>query len=125
MKKLPLLLAGFLLLGTACERDTANDAFAQCIADSGAHFYGAFWCPHCKDQKALFGDSVSLLPYVECDENGANYDGEACKANGVVQYPTWVFADGRKETGTLSFDELSEYSSCPLPGNESVMVKPD
>ena len=30
------------------------DGFAQCLKDKGATFYGAFWCPHCKAQKALF-----------------------------------------------------------------------
>jgi hypothetical protein len=24
------------------------DDFAKCIKDSGAMFYGAFWCPHCQ-----------------------------------------------------------------------------
>ncbi len=125
MKKLVFLLAGFALLSIACERDATNDAFAQCINDSGAAFYGSFTCPHCADQKKMFGDSVDLLPYVECNENSKDADLAACDANGVVKWPTWVFADGRKEEGVLSFEELSEYTSCPLPANESVMVKPD
>lgn len=123
MKKLLafLFVASFALLG--CARDTSYDAFATCIADSGATFYGAYWCPHCADQKKEFGDSADLLPYVECDANGENADLNACSAAGVTQYPTWVFADGTKVTGVQSFDELHEATSCPLPGDESVMLK--
>ncbi|MCX6753767.1 MAG: hypothetical protein NTV03_01795 [Candidatus Nomurabacteria bacterium] len=28
------------------------DGFAQCLKTGGAEFYGAFWCPHCQEQKA-------------------------------------------------------------------------
>lgn len=123
MKKLlaMLMLASFAILG--CARDTVNDAFATCIDNSGATFYGAFWCPHCADQKEEFGDSKDLLPYVECDPGGKNANPEACAAAGVEQYPTWIFADGTKVTGVQSFQELSEATSCPLPGEESVMLK--
>jgi hypothetical protein len=30
------------------------DLFAQCLKDKDAKFYGAFWCPHCQNQKAMF-----------------------------------------------------------------------
>ena len=30
---------------------------AERVADSGAVFYGASWCPHCQEQKAMFGAS--------------------------------------------------------------------
>ena len=55
------------------------DAFAQCLKDKGAIFYGAFWCPHCQNQKAMFGKSVQFLPYVECstpDGNGQTQEGK-------------------------------------------------
>lgn len=124
MKKLALLFLSLLVL-TACggPRDTTNDAFAKCIADSGTVFYGAFWCPHCQDQKKEFGDSKDLLPYVECDPNGAGYDAAACKANNIVSYPTWIFPDGTKTTGLQTFEELGEATSCALPGQESIMLK--
>jgi len=122
MKKLlsfSFLLA-FLLLG--CARDTTYDVLTQCINDSGAKFYGAYWCPHCKDQKAEFGDSVDLLPYIECDPNGKNSEADTCKKEGVKSYPTWKFPDGTIKTGVLTLDELSTLTSCPLPGEESIMI---
>ena len=40
------------------------DAFAVCLKDKGAVFYGAFWCSHCQANKKMFGTSEKLLPYV-------------------------------------------------------------
>ncbi|MBI2035942.1 MAG: hypothetical protein HYT12_04685 [Candidatus Liptonbacteria bacterium] len=42
------------------------DDFALCLKEKGVVFYGAFWCPHCQNQKKLFGKSQKLLPYLEC-----------------------------------------------------------
>lgn len=121
MRKFLSLSLFSLLLLTACERDTTYDTFATCIADSDAVFYGAFWCPHCADQKALFGDSVDLLPYVECDANGKNPQVQVCKNEGVESYPTWKFSDGTVKTGLVSLEDLSDLTSCPLPGEESIL----
>lgn len=116
-----LFLASLLLLG--CERDTTYDNFATCIADSGAEFYGAFWCPHCSDQKKLFSDSSDLLPYIECDVNGKDSQYELCKEEGIEGYPTWKFPDGTVKNGLVSLEDLSDLTSCPLPGEESIMVQ--
>lgn len=124
MKKLLSISMLLLTLGlAACERDISNDAFAQCIADSGAKFYGAFWCPHCADQKKEFGDSKDLLPYVECAAEGKNANVAACAAAGVDSYPTWIFADGTRVEGPQTFEELSEATACPLPGEESILLR--
>lgn len=124
MKKFLSFLVLTTTLLTACgERNATYDNFATCIADSGTEFFGAFWCPHCADQKELFSDSVDLLPYVECDANGKNSEYAYCKAEGVQSYPTWKFPDGTVQTGVLSLEELSEQTSCPLPDEESVLLK--
>ncbi|MDB5254882.1 MAG: hypothetical protein JWL92_258 [Candidatus Nomurabacteria bacterium] len=92
------------------------DDFAQCITDSGAKFYGAWWCPHCAAQKALFGKSVKKLPYVECQTQDSKQTKE-CDDVGISAYPTWIFADGTKETGEHTFAQLSEKTNCPAPTN--------
>ena len=43
---------------------TKYDGVAQCLTEKGVKFYGAFWCPHCQNQKKMFGRSARLLPYV-------------------------------------------------------------
>ena len=92
------------------------DSFATCLKDSGAVFYGAFWCPHCQAEKALFGSSEKKLPYVECSTPDGNGQTQACKDNKIESYPTWVFSDGSKLVGEVSLDTLSKKTNCPING---------
>lgn len=94
------------------------DQFASCIADSGAKFYGAFWCPHCQATKRLFGSSQKLLPYIECSTPDGRSQVEECNAQKIEGYPTWIFADGSRLTGEVSLQTLAEKTSCQLPANE-------
>ena len=93
------------------------DSFASCIRDSGAIFYGTFWCPHCQNQKAMVGSSSRLLPYVECSTPDGKNQLPICRDAEITGYPTWEFADGTRESGEVSFRRLSEKTSCPLPEN--------
>lgn len=90
------------------------DALAQCISNSGAKFYGAFWCPHCAEQKALFGDSVKELPYIECSTPDKQNQTQVCIDNKITGYPTWELADGSRLNGVVSLEALSEKTNCPL-----------
>lgn len=90
------------------------DTFAQCIEDSGATFYGAFWCPHCQDQKKLFGKSAKKLPYVECSTPNGQGQTQVCIDAKVETYPTWRFKDGTEKTGVIALSDISELTSCPL-----------
>ena len=91
------------------------DVFAQCIKDSGAKYYGAFWCPNCKNQEARFGRSAKLLPRIECSTPDGRGQLPVCQEAKVEGYPTWDFASGQRETGNLPFEKLSELTGCPLP----------
>jgi thiol-disulfide isomerase/thioredoxin len=91
------------------------DSFAQCIKTSGALFYGAFWCPHCQNEKKLFGDSVKFLPYVECSTPDASGQLQVCKDASIQSYPTWVFKDGSRLTGEIPLSQLAEKTDCALP----------
>ena len=91
------------------------DSFAQCLADEGAVFYGAFWCPHCADQKNMFGNSDRLLPYKECSLPSGQGQNEECNAAGIETYPTWDFADGTRAQGVQSISTLAEKTNCELP----------
>lgn len=91
------------------------DGLAQCLKDKGAVFYGAFWCPHCQEQKKIFGNSAELLPYVECSNPDGKSQTQICIDKGVEQYPTWEFADGSRLTGEQQPKVLAEKTSCTLP----------
>ncbi len=93
--------------------------FAKCVKTSGALFYGAFWCPHCQNEKSLFStffeSAEKDLPYVECSTPDSNGQLQVCKDQGIAGYPTWKFADGSSQEGELTLQELSDKTSCPVP----------
>jgi len=97
------------------QKPGTNDDFATCIKDSGAIFYGAFWCSHCQDQKTLFGKSAKLLPYKECSTPDSKGQTKVCTDAGIKSYPTWDFPGKERQLGTLSFEKLSEFTGCKLP----------
>lgn len=90
------------------------DGFAQCLDDSGAKFYGAFWCPHCNEQKALFEHSTKL-PYIECSTPDRQSQTQICINENITGYPTWKFSDGSVERGVVPLDILAEKTGCTLP----------
>ena len=91
------------------------DAFAKCLKEKEAIFYGAFWCPHCQKQKAMFGASAKYLPYVECSTPDGKGQLPICTDKSVDGYPTWIFADGSRLSGEISLSKLAEKTSCELP----------
>lgn len=115
-----LLSVVSLLVYTSRDSNTPGtlDTFAQCLKDKGAIFYGAFWCSHCQNQKALFGSSKKYLPYVECSTPDAQGQLEICVRNDIKSYPTWVFPDLSTTTGEITLATLSEKTSCPLPPDQ-------
>jgi thiol-disulfide isomerase/thioredoxin len=111
---LALIGAFVAFLVTQANRPGKYDTFAQCINDSGAKFYGAWWCPHCHDQKILFGRSAKLLPYVEC-QTKSRENLAVCNDADVKSFPTWDYADGTRVVGLETFEKLSEKTGCALP----------
>ncbi|OGZ68813.1 MAG: hypothetical protein A3D44_02345 [Candidatus Staskawiczbacteria bacterium RIFCSPHIGHO2_02_FULL_42_22] len=91
------------------------DQLAQCIKDKGAVFYGAFWCPHCQNEKKLFGNSARYLPYVECSTPDSNGQLKVCADQNIKVYPTWRFADGSSEEGELTVQQLADKTGCVVP----------
>lgn len=88
------------------------DNLAMCIQNSGAKFYGAFWCPHCQNQKKMFGASAKLLPYVECSTPNGQGQLPVCKEKNIEGYPTWIFANGERKTGEVTIEELASKTNC-------------
>lgn len=110
-----LLIGGLIWLIKTPAKAGKLDSFAQCISDSGAKYYGAFWCPNCKNQEAMFGRSKRLLPRIECSTPDGKGQLPICRDAKVEGYPTWDFSGNRREIGTLSLERLSELTGCALP----------
>lgn len=89
--------------------DPKWEALAKALTQAKAKFYGATWCSHCQDQKAMFGAAFEYVPYIECapDPNNPYRQAEVCKAANIEAYPTWVFDTGIKVMNVMTFDELA------------------
>ncbi len=88
----------------------AEMELAKYLTATGAKKYGAFWCPHCFEQKQLFGKTAfAEIDYIECDPQGQNPQREACIAAGIQCFPTWEI-DGKFYPGTKTLPELAELS---------------
>src|SRR5207247_9299973 len=62
-----LVVAAFALAAYLGFRKRASrlDTFAQCLSAKQAKMYGAYWWPHCADQKEIFGRYFRYLSFVQ------------------------------------------------------------
>ena len=91
------------------------DSFAKCLSAKGVKMYGAWWCPHCKDQKESFGYSFQYVNYVECSLPGQRPMNDTCKQAGIKNFPTWQYPDGSRTEGLQPLDTLAQKTGCKLP----------
>ena len=91
------------------------DSFAKCLTAKGGQMYGAWWCPHCAEQKEMFGYAFQYVKYHECSPEGQRTETEDCKQAGIKHFPTWQFSDGSRTEGTLPLATLSQKTGCKLP----------
>lgn len=120
-----MLVIGFLTLHyegvfdpAAGPEDPYLRELAEHLSGTDAKFYGAYWCPHCQQQKLAFGPSAARLPYIECSPNGqGGAPATACLAVDIRNFPTWLIG-GRRFERTLSAEQLARYSGfrAPAPG---------
>jgi len=90
-------------------------ALAKHLSQSGAKFYGAFWCPHCQKQKAAFGkEAMQFVPYIECSPPDRNGQTAACEVAKIESYPTWEI-NGKRSTGEESLTELADLTGYQGP----------
>ncbi|HWP58858.1 MAG TPA: vitamin K epoxide reductase family protein [Candidatus Acidoferrales bacterium] len=118
-KAVPAAIGGVLLLhlhyigviGKPPEpEDPTVRALAEHLTGTGAKFYGASWCPHCQEQKELFGASAKRLPYIECSPGGRRGpQARQCQTARIETYPTWII-QGLRHEGVLSLKQLSDLS---------------
>jgi len=93
----------------AAQRNSFAGRLAQHLTVTNAKMYGAYWCPHCIDQKKRFGEAKKLVPYIECDAKGENPQTALCQEKGIKGFPTWEI-NGKMLSGERSLDELADAS---------------
>jgi hypothetical protein len=100
-------------------RNHRYDGFAKCLASKQTKMYGLYWCPHCQEQKEMFGRAFQYVPYVECAIKGSRELAPACTAAKVKLFPSWQFGENPPKEGVIPgvfpMQELSDKTGCPLP----------
>lgn len=92
-------------------------ALARHLQQIDAKMYGAYWCPHCHEQKQLFGkEAMQLVDYVECDPQGANARPQLCNQANIRSFPSWKI-NGQLVRGVQSLESLAERSGYEGPEN--------
>ncbi|MGK7928273.1 MAG: vitamin K epoxide reductase family protein [Spirulina sp.] len=85
-------------------------ALAQHLSQIGVKMYGAYWCPHCSEQKFLLGkQAFAAIDYIECDRQAKNSQTALCQATGISSFPTWQI-DGKLYEGIQSLEKLAQLS---------------
>ena len=94
----------------------AEISLAKHLQSIGVVMYSAYWCPHCHDQKEMFGkEAASELVIIECAEDGQNNQRELCERKGITGYPSWEI-NGEFKSGIQSLQELADLSKYMGPG---------
>ncbi len=88
--------------------------FAKYLNENGIVMYSAYWCPHCHDQKELFGkEAVNELNIIECAKDGKNNQFELCQTKEIEGFPSWEI-NNQIYSGTRKLSELSELTNYPF-----------
>ncbi|BAZ09900.1 vitamin K epoxide reductase [Calothrix sp. NIES-4071] len=103
---------------------TSGDAeiqLAKHLASVGAKEYVAFWCPHCHEQKLLFGKEAYTVitennVKTECAPESPVGKPQDCQAAGVKGFPTWII-NGKSYSGVQNLDQLAKASGYTGPRN--------
>ena len=97
------------------ESNAGQIALAEHLTASGAKLYTAYWCPHCHDQKELFGrQATEKLTVIECAPDGRNSQRELCEAKKIEGYPSWEI-QGQLDSGVKPLAKLAEASGYQGP----------
>ena len=88
----------------------ATIALAEHLTKVGAKMYSAYWCPHCHEQKELFGKEASAkLTIIECAPDGRDSQAELCTAKNIQGFPSWEI-NGTIDSGVKPLAKLAEMS---------------
>jgi glutaredoxin len=102
------------------ESTAATIALAEHLTATGARLYTAYWCPHCHEQKELFGrQAAEKLTVIECSPDGRNSQKELCDAKKIEGYPTWEI-NGELDSGVKPLAKLAAASGYSGPATGSV-----
>jgi uncharacterized membrane protein/glutaredoxin len=93
----------------------ATIALAEHLTRVGAKMYTAYWCPHCHEQKELFGkEATARLTVIECAPDGRNSQEALCKTKNIEGYPSWEI-NGKVQSGVKPLQQPADLSGYKGP----------
>jgi len=104
----------------ASESTAQTIELAEQLNTVGARFFGAHWCPACKEQMKLFGKQAGAnLNYVECGLPDKYPDQlRQCRDENIRSIPTWTRPGSTRLQGVQSINTLERWSGLrPEPLN--------
>ncbi len=111
--------AGEIAYSISRKSGEAEIELAQHLTSVGAKMYGAYWCPHCGDQKKLFGvEAIAEMPYIECAPEGKEPQTQVCQevfakieqeTGKKAGFPTWE-VNGQYLFGSQALEKLADAS---------------
>nr|WP_244281311.1 thioredoxin family protein [Synechococcus sp. UW106] len=101
----------------ATESTQLTIELAEQLNKIGAKFFGAHWCPACKEQMKLFGKQAGReLNYVECDLPDKYPDQlSQCRDENIRSIPTWTRPGSTRLEGVQSINALERWSDLKTP----------
>jgi glutaredoxin len=95
-------------------------ALAEHLVKAGAKEYVAYWCPHCHEQKLLFGKEAYQIINdniaVECAADSPKGKPQVCQAAGIQGFPSWII-NGKIYGGVQDLEELANLTGYTGPRN--------
>ncbi len=87
----------------------AEIELAKHLTQTGTKMYSAYWCPHCYEQKQLFGkEAWEQVTNIECVADAKkNPQPELCTKAGIKGFPTWI-VNGKLDPGMKKLAKLAE-----------------
>lgn len=106
-----LIITGVFLLVTIAiivlififQNGNTDEKTAKCIGQK-AILYVSTTCPHCSNQKEMFGENLKYINLINC-----NIEIEKCQ--NIMYVPSWEI-NGQIYTGVQSIDKLKELTGC-------------
>lgn len=95
----------------------AEIALARHLKQVGAIEFVAYWCPHCHEQKQLFGkEAYKELNHVECAADAPDGQPQVCRDAGVQAFPSWKI-NGQMMAGVKTLEQLADLTNYQGPRN--------
>ena len=100
-----VIVLSVIILTNPGNKSEVPESTAKCIGENSALFV-QLGCPHCEDQKEIFGNNVQYINVTDCF-----YNKETCIYENITAIPTWKIND-KYYIGVQSIEKLKELTGC-------------